>query len=198
MNATEPFAIQAKETIRVNYFAFKSVCEILFPLLRSHARVVNLSSSAGHPSRIPGKTIREKLTCETLCESELSELMNSFVEYVNQNFSFFAINISSQNLKILQFYRAAEKNVHQQQGWGNSAYAVSKIGVSALTIIQQREFFKDKTRDDIIVNSVHPGFVKTDMSSHKGPMSIEEGNGKTHFIIGIIKKSSKNFNSIHF
>ena len=28
---------------------------------------------------------------------------------------------------------------------------------------------------DLVVNFLHPGYVDTDMSSHKGPMSPEEG-----------------------
>ena len=51
---------------------------------------------------------------------------------------------------------------------------MSKIGLSALTRIQQRQFDKD-IREDLIVNSVHPGWVDTDMTSHKGPLKIEEG-----------------------
>lgn len=54
------------------------------------------------------------------------------------------------------------------------AYDVSKIGLSALTRIQQRHFAKD-LRPGIIVNSVHPGFVSTDMTKHFGGINIEEG-----------------------
>lgn len=50
---------------------------------------------------------------------------------------------------------------------------VSKVGVSGLTVIQQRMF--DAEGRDISVNSVHPGYVDTDMSSHKGPLTIEQG-----------------------
>ena len=60
-------------------------------------------------------------------------------------------------------------------GWPNSAYSTSKIGISALTRIQQRNFEAD-TRQDIVVNSCHPGYVDTDMTSHKGPLTIEQGN----------------------
>ena len=34
---------------------------------------------------------------------------------------------------------------------------------------------KDTSRSDIAVNHVHPGFVKTDMTSHKGHFTIEDG-----------------------
>ena len=46
--------------------------------------------------------------------------------------------------------------------------------MSALTRIQQRQFDQD-SREDLIVNCVHPGYVDTDMTQHKGPLKIEEG-----------------------
>ncbi|KAK7579803.1 hypothetical protein V9T40_000432 [Parthenolecanium corni] len=147
--ATEPFAQQARETIRTNYFGLLNVCKELLPLLRPHARVVNLSSLCGHLSQIPSKKLRDTFSSSDLTETKLTELINSFV-------------------------KAAEDGNHTELGWPNSAYVVSKVGVSALTRIQQREFDKD-SRKDIIVNSVHPGYVDTDMTSHKGPLTIEEG-----------------------
>ncbi len=56
-----------------------------------------------------------------------------------------------------------------------SAYEVSKVGLSALTRIQQRQFDQD-SRPDLIVNSVHPGLVDTDMIKHIGGVPIEQGN----------------------
>ena len=49
------------------------------------------------------------------------------------------------------------------------------MGLSALTRIQQRHFDKDQ-RPDIIINHLNPGYVATDMSSHKGPMNIAQGS----------------------
>jgi len=68
----------------------------------------------------------------------------------------------------------AKSGNHEENGWPSSAYGVSKVGVSALTFIQQRAFDKDP-RTDIVINSVHPGYVDTDMTSHKGPLTIEQG-----------------------
>lgn len=59
-------------------------------------------------------------------------------------------------------------------GWPTRSYSASKIGVSKLTFIQQAAFDKD-TRSDIIVNAVHPGYVSTDMTYHKGCLTPEEG-----------------------
>ena len=38
-----------------------------------------------------------------------------------------------------------------------------------------RDINKDSTRSDIAINHVHPGYVDTDMTSHKGHLTIEEG-----------------------
>ena len=69
---------------------------------------------------------------------------------------------------------AANKGDHESYGWPSHTYSASKIGVSALTRIQQRLFDQDP-REDLIVNSVHPGWVDTDMTKHQGPLKIEEG-----------------------
>lgn len=156
-DATEPFSEQAEITIQVNYFSTLHVCETLFPILRPHARVVNLSSSAGHLSRIPSPELRSKLSSPTLTVDQLSDLMNQFVN-------------------------DAKEDKHVENGWGNSAYVVSKVGVSALTFIQQREFNNDPENREISVNCVHPGYVDTDMSSHKGPLTIEQGASAPLFL----------------
>jgi len=155
--ATEPFSEQAEVTVKINYFSTLQVCETLFPILRSNARVVNVSSSCGHLSRIPSPELRAKFGSESLTVKELSELMNQFV-------------------------LSAKDNKHSEQGWGKSAYVVSKVGLSALTLIQQRMFNSEPEKREISVNSVHPGYVDTDMTSHKGPLTIEEGASAPLFL----------------
>ena len=79
MAATEPFSEQAATTCRINYFGTLNVCHSLFPLLRPHARVVNMSSSAGWLKRIPAIELRRKLADENLTETQLEELVNDFI-----------------------------------------------------------------------------------------------------------------------
>lgn len=76
------------------------------------------------------------------------------------------------NNNLWLYFRDAKNNTHKENGWGQSAYVVSKVGVSALTRIQQRDF--DKIQNTF-VNCVHPGYVDTDMTNNKGPLTIEEG-----------------------
>lgn len=70
------------------------------------------------------------------------------------------------NLPFVLLYRKAKECKWKEAGWPNSTYVVSKVGVSALTRIQQRAFDAD-AREDLVVNSCHPGYVDTDMTSHK-------------------------------
>ncbi len=158
VDATEPFAVQAKATIATNYFSLKSTCNILFPLLRSGARVVNVSSSAGFLGHIPGEDLKKKFAASdsTLTVEELDSLMKDFVA-------------------------SAEAGNHSAKGWPNSTYVVSKVGCSSLTRIQQREMSKDSTRSDIAINHIHPGYVNTDMTNGKGHVSPEEGAKSTLF-----------------
>ncbi|XP_073949694.1 carbonyl reductase [NADPH] 1-like [Choristoneura fumiferana] len=143
--ATEPVAVQAEQTLFVNYFSLLSTCEVLFPILRDGAKVVNISSSCGHLSQIPSVALRNKFKDENLTVEQLSDLMNQYIEAARQG--------------------------TQAPEWGNSSYVVSKVGVTALTKIHQRMY----DNRNLQINAVHPGYVATDMSSHKGPLSIDEG-----------------------
>jgi len=168
--ATDPFGVQAKVTLATNYWANKRACEILFPILKPGARVVNISSSCGWLGHITksgergGEPTKAEAIHKSLADPELSldtldNLMTNFVE-------------------------TADKGIHKEAGWptstyfdGNgevSPYFVSKIGWSALSRIQQRMMDSDP-REDIVVNHVHPGFVDTDMTSHIGPLTIDRG-----------------------
>ena len=57
-NATEPFAVQAEVTLKTNYWDNKRACEILFPILNSGARVVNVSSSVGFLGHLMNRVSR--------------------------------------------------------------------------------------------------------------------------------------------
>ena len=150
--ATEPFALQAKVTIATNYFSVQDCCNQLFPLLRSGARVVNVSSMAGFLGLIKGADLKSKFASSgsTLTYEVLDGLMKDFVD-------------------------SANAGDHAAKGWPNSTYVVSKVGLSAMTRIQQQKVSEDSSLKDVAINHVHPGYVDTDMSSHKGPLTPEEG-----------------------
>jgi len=150
-----PFAEQAQVSVEANFGGTRKVCRQLFPLLRQGARVVNVSSNCGHLSKIKGEEpaaglLRDRLASEELTEEELVKMMEQFVQL-------------------------AKEGEHVKNGWPNSAYKVSKVGVSALTIIQQRVMDQERAGEDIVINHAHPGYVDTDMTTHKGHRTVEEG-----------------------
>lgn len=123
-SAVEPIAVQAEQTLFVNYFSLVSACQVLFPLLKHGARVINISSSAGHLSKIPSEKLRRTFTDPNLTIPQLSELMQDFIN-------------------------ATKQGTHAAE-WGNSSYAVSKVGATALTMIQQR-MLDDKGQQILIM-----------------------------------------------
>ncbi|KAK2177136.1 hypothetical protein NP493_616g00025 [Ridgeia piscesae] len=149
-DSTAPFSEQAEVTLKSNYTATLNVCKGLFPILRSHARVVHLSSmtSLNALSKCSSALQSSLKNCKTL--TDVDELMAKFEKDV-------------------------KNGVHQANGWANSAYGVSKIGVTVMTPIQQAELDADETRSDLVVNCCCPGYVDTDMTSHKGLKTIDEG-----------------------
>jgi len=147
--STVPFAEQAENTINVNFTSTLNVCKLLFPLLRPHSRVVNVSSTLGLVKGLPAGEVRDKFASEALTLDELIKLTQDFVT-------------------------SAKAGTQVQDGFGNSTYKVSKVALSALTRIQHKESLKD-SRPDIVINHVDPGYVDTDMSNHNGILTPEQG-----------------------
>uniref|UniRef100_A0A0B7ATQ6 carbonyl reductase (NADPH) n=1 Tax=Arion vulgaris TaxID=1028688 RepID=A0A0B7ATQ6_9EUPU len=149
-DSTAPFAEQAEVTLKTNYFDTLTACEILFPILRPHARVVSVSSmmSSMTLTRCSDK-LKTRFTDPTITMEELSSLMKIFVQ-------------------------AAQDKTLEKEGFPESAYGVSKIGVTVMSLIQQKELDK-QGKEDVVVNACCPGYVDTDMSSHKGHLTIDQG-----------------------
>ena len=61
-----------------------------------------------------------------------------------------------------EFVQAAKDGQVTERGFVKHSYAMSKVGISLMTIIQQKMFDKDEKK--IVVNSCCPGVVETDMT----------------------------------
>lgn len=150
MDSEAPFSEQAEVTVKTNFWSTLNVCDKLFPLLRPNARVCNVSSIVSQMSI--GK-----------CSHELKGRFKD-------------PNLTMDGLKQLmtEFVRLAKENKHQEAGWPNTAYGVSKIGVTVMSFLQQRQLDAESAQD-IVVNACCPGYVATDMSSFKGHKTIDQG-----------------------
>ncbi|XP_033743473.1 carbonyl reductase [NADPH] 1-like [Pecten maximus] len=171
-NSAAQDGTQAESIVRTNFTGLCDVSEALFPLLRPHARVVNISSMLSFASL---------LKCS-------DELQHRFKDE----------NISQEELKILmqQFVDCIKMGTHGANGWPTgkytSGYGVSKIGATVISFIQQRELKKD-SRPDIVVNAVCPGYVVTDLTGQQGFKTIDQG-AETPLYLAMLPPNTTNPN----
>jgi len=146
---TGPLIEQAQITIGCNFHGTLDVCNVLFPILKTNGRVVNMSSTA----------------------SEMAYM--KFTDDVKLSYSNPAITIKE--LKDLiegSIKSAAEGNLKQDEFF-IFAYGLSKLAVSFMTQIHQKEM--DQADKNILVNSCCPGFVSTDITGNQGGIHVDEG-----------------------
>ncbi|CAH8600612.1 unnamed protein product [Heterobilharzia americana] len=163
VDSPAPFGEQAKVTVNTNFTSTVDFIEEFIPLLAENARVVNVSSSVSL--------------------SSLKKLSNELYEKIVG-----PMNLSELRTLMLEFVKCAEDGTHSAKGWPSTAYGVSKIGLTKASFI-----FGDMLKDDcrkIIMNSCCPGYVDTDMTSHKGVKTTDEG-ADTPFYLATLPIGSK-------
>ena len=168
-----PFAQQAETTIATNFFGTLALTRAMLPLLLHQSgaedsnltsttpRIINIASSAGRLSIIPSNEKKKALSSESLTVEDLETLMKDFVQ-------------------------AAKDGKHSSEGWPNTGYGVSKVGIIAMTKILARHYFGKKSDSDdgdstttsvrrMMVNSVDPGYCATDQNNNQGVIPAELG-----------------------
>lgn len=148
----------SKSVIDINYEGIKTVEELLFPLLKDGARVLNISSDCGHLSNIRNEEWIEKLSKKDLTRSDIDDFVEWYLESV-KNGTF--------------------KRSDFADNGTIPAYRVSKVALSALTMLQQ----KDLEPRGVIVNSMHPGLVSTDMSMGIGFYSADDAAATPLYLV---------------
>ncbi|KAL4602766.1 hypothetical protein ACB092_10G077500 [Castanea dentata] len=120
----------------------------LIPLLQlsNSARIVNVSSGLGQLKFISNENARKKLgDVDGLTEEKVDEVVEGFLEDV-------------------------KKNSIEVKGWpiNFSAYVVSKAALNAYTRVLAQK------NPNIAINSVGPGYTKTDLNDNTGVFTIVE------------------------
>jgi carbonyl reductase 1 len=108
-----PFSVQALDTVDINFFGTLRICNALIPLLRPHARVVNVASMAG-VGAIAGLDDEKlaRIRDPSMTEEQLCSFMQEFVD-------------------------AAAAGDVQSQGWPENSYGMSKLGIMAVCFYWQ-------------------------------------------------------------
>lgn len=146
-----PFAGQTKPTMDINFRGTVDFTEEMLPLLRKagkktgDARIVNVASMAGHLSQV-SRNLQKQFSSPSLTMPQLHQLVD-------------------------QFEADVQAGHHRANGWSNSNYGMSKLAVVAATKIWARE----EAANSVSVNCICPGYCSTDMSSHRGTRSAEDG-----------------------
>ncbi|XP_011091841.1 (+)-neomenthol dehydrogenase-like isoform X2 [Sesamum indicum] len=139
----------AVECMQINYFGTKRTTEALLPLLHlsDSPRIVNVSSTMGALSGIRNKSARETLNdVENLTKERIDQVLNEYLKDIKEGSA-------------------------EAKGWPSywGVYCVSKAAVTAYTRLLAKKYPK------MLINCVCPGWVKTDLSNHSGPLRPEEG-----------------------
>ncbi|XP_032524108.2 carbonyl reductase [NADPH] 1-like [Danaus plexippus] len=151
----------AKYNIDVNYRSLLDIEKYLYPLLRDGARVVNVSSMCGHLSNLRNKKWLDSLTKEDL---ETEDINNFVDDYLN--------SVKNGTFKKEDF---ADEGKHAE-------HRVSKIAMTALTMVQQRKY------KNISINAIYPGYLKTDMA----PKGVKDPEEAADVIVYLILEASPN------
>ncbi|CAL5382896.1 unnamed protein product [Camellia sinensis] len=138
-----------EECLEINYYGVKRMIEALIPLLdfSDSPRIVNVSSSSGKLKFLPNEWAKGVfLDDESLTEERIEAVLNKFMKDFKDG--------------------ELEANC-----WPSSlsAYTLAKASLNAYTKILA------KRHKRFIVNSVCPGYVKTDMNCNTGNLTVEEG-----------------------
>jgi carbonyl reductase 1 len=148
-------AEMATETMQTNVWGTMATTFSLIPSLKRFGetddgkifapRIVFVASQAGRLKQI-SPSLQERFSSPAASHEQIDELLRTFIQDVRDG-------------------------KHKENGWSNSMYGMSKLGLIAHTRILAREL----VASNILVHSCCPGYCKTDMSSWNGNKTAAEG-----------------------
>jgi len=137
-----PFGEQAVQTLQVNYFSARQICDLLLPHIKSGGRVVNVSSLVTRTAlKKVSPKVRDELWSDSITMERLDAVMKDFIAH-------------------------AEAGDHEDYGYSNSAYGMSKLGFTVMSKIYAQRL-KEQGRD-LLMNICCPGWVRTELGGEAG------------------------------
>nr|KYP64409.1 (+)-neomenthol dehydrogenase [Cajanus cajan] len=152
----------AEQCVETNFYGVERVTEALVPLLQLSIspRIINISSRAGLLKNIPNEWARRMF-------SDIENLTREKIDGV-----------------LKEFQKDFKEGSLENKGWPAfaSAYTMSKAALNAYTRVMAKKY------PHFHINSVCPGFVKTDMNNNTGQLSIDEGT-QTPLMLALMPNS---------
>uniref|UniRef100_A0A3Q3AXJ0 Carbonyl reductase 1 n=1 Tax=Kryptolebias marmoratus TaxID=37003 RepID=A0A3Q3AXJ0_KRYMA len=103
---TTPFPVRAEVTLKTNFFATRDMLTHFWQIIKAGGRVVNVSSALSSSAlQQCSSELQQRFRSEDMTEDELVGLMQRFVD-------------------------EAKRGEHKQDGWPDTAYGVSKLGLT--------------------------------------------------------------------
>ncbi|XP_074229654.1 carbonyl reductase [NADPH] 1-like [Camelus bactrianus] len=147
-------------------FGTRNVCMEFLPLIKPQGRVVNVSSRKSFVALEDcSPELQEKFRRDAITEDELVGLMNKSVE-------------------------DTKNGVHRKEGWPDTAYGVTKTGVTVLSQIHAGKLNEQRRGDKILLNACCPGWVRTDVAGPEAPRTLEEG-AETPVYLALLPSDAK-------
>ncbi|CAJ1946216.1 unnamed protein product [Cylindrotheca closterium] len=140
-----PFEGQTEKTLSINYFGLVDFTQKMLPLVRK-----------GSDPRIVNV-------------ASMAGRLGQVSSELQKKFSEDSLTIDELNTLMNQFKSGVQAGTYKADGWSSSNYGMSKLGVIAATKIWARQ------EPTIKINACCPGYCATDMSSHKGSRSAQDG-----------------------
>ncbi|WCJ22631.1 NAD(P)-binding Rossmann-fold superfamily protein [Euphorbia peplus] len=139
----------AEKCLNTNFYGAKRMAEGLIPLLElsDTPRIINISSSWASLQKISNEWAKGLLSdVKNLTEERVDEVVNQFV-------------------------KDFKDDLLKTKGWpiSSSPYIMSKVALNAYTRILAKKY------PSFLVNSVCPGFCRTDITTNLGPLTAAEG-----------------------
>jgi carbonyl reductase 1 len=138
-------AEEAQTTLATNFAGTRAVCERIAPLMPEGGRIVNVCSMAGKVRILKSRQLLQRFQAVESPE-DVAALADKFVADI-------------------------KSGSYQKEGWPASMYGVSKLCEAAYT----RTLAAQLRPKGIDVTACCPGYVNTDMSSHRGTKTPAQG-----------------------
>ena len=137
-----------QKTLQCNYYGTLQMTQSVLPLLKpaSTSRIVNVSSAVGKLNKYSPALTSAFRNASSV--TQITNLMQSF-------------------------HKSVEEGTYTANGWPSSAYAVSKAGVTGMTMAIAAE--QKKQGSEVLINSCCPGYVQTDLTKGGGRKTPDQG-----------------------